>query len=105
MVAASAVSAASTREPASLPAVAFTRFSSSDLYVFPSEDADGVGVMECCLCALSSDDLGSFTATTPRAFYDHLEAHEAAGHHVSGGYRALIAAIEAEAHLWFTVPA
>jgi hypothetical protein len=86
--------------------MAFTRFSSSDLYVFPSTDDDGNGQMECCACALIAPDTltgGSFYASTPKAFYDHLKQHEAAGHHVEGGYRALIEAIDAEAHLWFGV--
>lgn len=85
--------------------MAFTRWSSSDLYIFPSDgygEFEGMGVLECCACRLLGD-LRSFYASTPRAFYDHLEEHEAAGHRVAGGYRALIAAIDAEAHLWFGV--
>lgn len=87
--------------------MAFTRFGSSDLYVYPEDgfgDNEGMGVMVCCLCPLADPaSLDSFYASTPKAFYDHLEAHEAAGHRVAGGYRALIAAIDAEAHLWFGV--
>lgn len=86
--------------------MAFCRFISSDLYVFPSDgygEFEGMGVMECCACRLLGDELASFYASTPRAFYDHLEAHEAAGHRVEQGYRELIREIEAEAHLWFGV--
>lgn len=87
--------------------MAFCRWSSSDLYVYPEDgygEQEGQGVMTCCCCpAPVGDGWANYSASTPRAFYDHLEAHERAGHVVSGGYRALIQAIDAEAHLWFGV--
>jgi hypothetical protein len=70
--------------------MAWSRFSSSDLYTFPSERSTGPS-LECCSCWLMPDG-DTFHTATIESFVAHVGHHRAAGHDVPDGLEELIAA-------------
>ena len=67
--------------------MAWSRFSTADLYTFPNME----GRLECCSCLLMPD-CATFTTGDVETFLAHIDHHRDAGHHFPADLPARIAA-------------